>query len=265
MPSESAKWPIRRAGVGVPPLLFIHGLLGCKEDWSEVIDDLAEEHCCLAVDLPGHGENIRDPIPDYDQLIKSLDHQRVAAGVDQCHMVGYSLGGRIALQYAVMYPARVASLTLVSASPGIRDEEARMERKKTDRIWAEMMRELPAQEFLTAWYLQPVFESLHTQPELLNQIIQRRSSVHLKFVHSALEKWGQGTVPSLWDQLGELAIPVQVLVGQNDELYCAHAERMKSLFPDIHVTMVESAGHALHLEQPDKLSKRIEHFINAGK
>lgn len=263
MHADWEKWPVINSGVGARELVFLHGFLGDKADWNAVIQALSEEYLCRAYDLPGHGGNKMDAIPMHQLLLPMLRKNIHAVCRPPVHLVGYSMGGRIVLNYGVLYPEDVASLTLVSASPGIRDTEARQLRVDADQSWADMARKLSPREFLKSWYEQPVFESLRSRTDLKDRTIQRRAGASFRLIPNVLEKWGQGVVPALWSRLSDLKIPLHVVVGKEDTAYVSHADHMKRLNPSIHVSKVESAGHTVHLEQPEKLAMIIDYFLTS--
>ena len=265
MPSEPSVWPVEKTGIDGPAILFLHGFMGSRNDWSEVTEQLSDDHVCFAPDLPGHGEHPARMIPEYQNVLIELDFQRQAWGVERLHLVGYSMGGRLALSYALQYPSHTASLNLLSASPGIDDGDARRQRVVADQLWAERFRTRPAHECLAAWYEQSVFSSLESKAALKADMIKRRLSRSHSGYADVLDKWGQGKVASSWSRLHELYMPVQVVAGKEDAIYRAHAERFRRLCARARVVEVEGAGHTVHLEQPEKLVMILEHFISTGK
>lgn len=232
-------------------IIFIHGFLGTGADWNAVAALLGRD--AISPDLPGHGSNRETP-PDFDGLMAWL-----AARLPDCaHVIGYSMGGRIAQHYAARFPERVASLTVVSALPGIEDENLRATRRASDAAWAEQLRTMPRPDFLSAWYAQSVFASLRNKLDLLREIIERRSSGEPRLLADALVKWGQGVVPSLWH--AHLDIPRQWIFGELDVAYVKMARNPEKPLPgNIHI--IRNAGHTVHLEQPAAVADSIRNFV----
>lgn len=231
--------------------VFIHGFLGTGADWNVVADLLGRD--AISLDLPGHGSN-REMPPDFGGLMAWL----AARLPERAHLVGYSMGGRIAMHYAARFPERVASLTVVSASPGIEGENLRAARRSSDAEWAEQLRTMPMPNFVSAWYAQPVFASLRKKPDLLREIMERRSSGEPDLLADALVKWGQGVVPSLWH--AQLDVPRQWIFGEQDIAYAKLARNPENPLPgDIHI--IQNAGHTVHLEQPAAVADSIRNFI----
>jgi 2-succinyl-6-hydroxy-2,4-cyclohexadiene-1-carboxylate synthase len=257
MSPAERQWPIlRRQGGGGVPLALLHGFLGDKEDWQGLLAELPETFAALAFDLPGHGgAGARRDMPSWSQTLAELDWQRQRLGLASWHLLGYSLGGRLALHYALTYPGRVASLTLLSASPGIGDPAARQARVAADARWAERFRREPLAEVLSDWYRQGVFASLRRQPTLLAALLARRGRLPSRPLAEVIDRWGQGVVPSVWDRLGELAtLPRQLLVGREDAAYCQHGERLRQASSPWQVVVLENCGHTLHLERPKQVA-----------
>jgi 2-succinyl-6-hydroxy-2,4-cyclohexadiene-1-carboxylate synthase len=266
MRCDVSEWPVLRQGKGDQPVVLLHGFMGSKEDWLPIIDLLSPHMECLAFDLPGHGKNIqRDHVPEFNELVAELEQQRIRLGISRWHVAGYSMGGRIAIRYALDNQAAVHSLSVISASPGIINQADRIIRQKIDQRWIDLMNELPPDEFMKAWYGQPVFKALETKPELLRRIVEKRTGLNVPLISETMLQWGQGTVPSAWDQMASLAMPWQMVVGQDDQPYQQVASRVKNLFPGTQIAIVENAGHPVHEEQPSALASVLKNFIQSGR
>jgi len=259
--SHDVEWPGTRSGSSGPLICLLHGFLGCKDDWSGITAGLSADNRCIAYDLPGHGSNLAPHgINEMSSAIKELDVQRHLTFREPWHLVGYSMGGRFALHYALMFPQSVLSLTLISASPGIEDESVREKRRKDDAAWAVKIQMLPPSLFLDEWYRQNVFASLESNRELKEKIISSRLNYRPRQMAQIVQNWGQGNVPSMWHRITELMCPVQIIAGHDDETYLHHVARMRNLSPGAQVVMVEHAGHTVHLEQPGEIVKCIRNF-----
>jgi 2-succinyl-6-hydroxy-2,4-cyclohexadiene-1-carboxylate synthase len=267
MSVEPKLFPLIRAGHGPEVVVFLHGFLGAKEDWLPVMSRVTPQADCIALDLPGHGEHRGQVhVPDYAGVIAWLEEARLRLAGVAWHVVGYSLGGRVALAYACAYPAHVRSLTLVSASPGIDDATERAQRRARDADWANDLTSLPPETVLNRWYAQSVFSSLCTKSEMRSELIARRCNGNMSQFADVLRAWGPGSIPSLWNRLNTLPMPVQWIAGEGDPLYTAMGERIHAVAPAVNVRSIAGAGHTVHLEQPDDLGHTISRFIiNAHK
>jgi 2-succinyl-6-hydroxy-2,4-cyclohexadiene-1-carboxylate synthase len=161
---------------------------------------------------------------------------------------GYSQGGRLSLQLALDHPEAVQRLALVSASPGIADQEARATRRDTDERLAQEIESDGIDAFLERWLAQPLFATL---PRERSGIEERRKANTVDWLTYQLRVLGQGVQPSNWDRLAELTMPVLLIVGELDTKYVDIAQRMAMAIPHARVEVVAGAGHACHLERPD--------------
>ncbi|WP_235585913.1 2-succinyl-6-hydroxy-2,4-cyclohexadiene-1-carboxylate synthase [Shewanella frigidimarina] len=168
---------IRRFGQPqLPALLMLHGFLGSKDDWSILMPRLSQHFHCICIDLPGHGANV-DTLdsPGLHQAAELIVSKMHNMGYMQFHLLGYSLGGRIALHIADGYADSLLSLTLESAHPGLQDAQQQAARAKSDNIWAKKLQHLPIADFLALWYQQAVFNDL-SEAQKQQLIAIRRSN-----------------------------------------------------------------------------------------
>ena len=161
------------------------------------------------------------------------------------------MGGRLALQLALDRPATVERLVLVSASPGIADAAERAARRDADERLAQEIERDGVDAFLERWLAQPLFASL---PRDRAGVDERRAGNTVASLTHQLRVLGQGAQPSNWERLGELAVPVLLVVGERDTKYVDIAERMAGAIPQARVEVLASAGHACHLEQPEAVA-----------
>lgn len=230
--------------------VFLHGFLGSPADWGPVQSALESAAGALVPALPGHGTE--SPCePDF-----FIRRQRRALP-PRYRLVGYSLGGRIALRWALTYPSEVESLVLISTSPGIDDEPGRSARRQSDAAWAVQLRAGDREAFLRAWYAQPVFASMKAKPDLLEQVCRRRAQAPLADLADMLERMSPGRQPPMWGRLSELAMPVLHLAGEDDPAYLSIAGRAAGLSPHGRARSIPGSGHAVPEEQPTALAAAL--------
>jgi 2-succinyl-6-hydroxy-2,4-cyclohexadiene-1-carboxylate synthase len=174
---------------------------------------------------------------------------------DKLELAGYSMGGRLALHAAVALPGRVRRLVLIGASPGLADPGERAERRAADEALAAEVEAMTIDEFAERWARTPVLAG--QPPAVLAAVTAQRLENTPAGLAAALRGLGTGALPSLWDRLGELAIPVELVVGERDAKFRATAERMAAALPDARVHVVAGAGHAVHLEDPVAVAEII--------
>ena len=170
-------------------------------------------------------------------------------------LVGYSQGGRIALHAALALPERLERLVLIGASPGLADRAERDARRAADEALAREIEESTIEEFATRW--------AHT-PLLASQSPPVRAASHADRLRNtpaglarALRGLGTGALPSLWGRLRDLDTPVTMIVGERDEKFQAIGARMAAELPHPKLVIVAGAGHAVHLEAPDRVAAEI--------
>jgi len=209
-------------------LTFLHGFLGVQEDWNEVAKELDAPMRFLT--LPGH----KDKSLNFEEF-----EDEIGSGVT---LVGYSMGGRIAMHYALKYPNRVSKLILLSANPG----ESGEERLAKDESWAQLLETDGIDLFLKKWYAQPLFKTL--------KIDRSKQGHHAENLAKILRKVSPARLPNLWNRLDEFSCPVMFLFGENDIKYQSIGTKLQDNFE---VKWIPKSGHAVHIENPKACSKYI--------
>lgn len=245
-----------------PPVLLLHGFMGTSSDWEEIAARLAPRFFCVSPDLPGHGRSVglsgRYTIEWTADLLKRVLEE---ARLDRVHVVGYSMGGRVALFFALTYPERCRSLVLESSSPGLVSEDERAARRGIDEARAVQIETGDYVEFLEEWYRQPLFETYKRHEGLLDRMVRSRRSNSPPDLARSLRGMGTGSQPSLWDRLDEIGMPVLAIAGALDGKYVETAERMAVLMPSARLAVVSDAGHNLHAEKPSAYVDILTDFL----
>jgi 2-succinyl-6-hydroxy-2,4-cyclohexadiene-1-carboxylate synthase len=226
-------------------VVLLHGFSGTRRAWDGVIAALeGERYRPLALDLPGHGDEAGAARPiTFAGCVADV----LARSPERFVLCGYSLGGRVALHVALAAPERVARLVLVSCSGGISDDAERAQRRRADGALADELERIPFEDFIERWRTQPLFASEPPAVGALAREDQRRNRPDA--LAAVLRGIGTGEMRPLWDRLGELEMPVTVLVGARDERFRALGRRMVELLPHAEL-LVLAGGHGLPLENP---------------
>jgi 2-succinyl-6-hydroxy-2,4-cyclohexadiene-1-carboxylate synthase len=251
-----------------PTVLLLHGFTGSAASWSDLVSALSTTHRVLAVDLIGHGQSDAPAAPEryrmeqaVDDLLALLD----SLALEQIGLLGYSLGGRVALQLAVAVPHRIARLLLESASPGIEDPAERQARQASDDALADRLERDGLPAFVDYWASIPLFASQASLPAAVRERMrQQRLGSSPAGLANSLRGMGAGRPRSLWDDLPNLGIPTQIVVGALDAKYCEQGRRMAGLLPKARLAIVPGAGHTVHLEQPDRFRDIALEFFSAS-
>lgn len=236
----------------VESVVLLHGFGGTRRAWDGVLAHLpAERYRPLALDVPGHGEEVDASLPiTFDGCVTSVLDRSSQRFV----LAGYSMGGRIALHVALAAPERVARLVLVGATAGIEDPEERARRRDADHRLADELESAPFEDFIERWRTQPLFADDPPEVAALAREDQRRNQPDA--LAAVLRGIGTGEMQPLWRRLGELTMPVAIVVGDRDLKFYAPGRRMAEMLPQA-TLVVAHGGHVLPLENPAAVAEAI--------
>lgn len=242
-------------------VLCLHGFLGSGADFEGTAAALGEGVRLLAPDLPGHGATVAGRAADYTMpgcATALLD--LVAAETDAPpDLVGYSMGGRLALHLAVAARARFGRVAIVSATPGLPEEAERRARRAADRALARRITAGPLPEVLDAWYAQPLFATLDPGAPEVRAMHARRQAQSPAGLARSLRGMGTGAMAPLWDRLADAA-PFDAIAGERDAKFAAIAARMAGT-AGIRRHLIAGAGHVPHLEQPARFVQTLRNVL----
>ncbi|MEX2468023.1 MAG: 2-succinyl-6-hydroxy-2,4-cyclohexadiene-1-carboxylate synthase [Gemmatimonadota bacterium] len=248
---------------GAVPIVLVHGFTGSAESWGGPLrSHLAESgRPVVAVEVPGHGASALDTGPHPFTLDDALES--IGSGTrGPVDLVGYSMGGRIALHFAVRHPERVRRLVLESASPGLATERERADRRADDERLAARIEEDGVLAFVAEWSDRGVLRPAADRPPHVRERTRRiRLGNRAAGLAGALRGLGTGALPSLWDRLPDVRAPTLLLVGAADAKFVDIARRMAEDLPDGTVTIVPEAGHTVHLDRPDAWIAAVQRHL----
>lgn len=248
-----------------PPLVFLHGFTWDGASWAEVAERLSNRYYCVAPDLPGHGDSWSpEPVSDWSftRVVDSLEEALQEVGLTRAHLVGYSMGGRLALQLALRPVFGLDGLVLIGASTGLATVEERQARVQSDAELAQRLVAEGTEAFLERWMAQPLFDSLRgTDPERLARLNSGRSGQDPVELAAALVTMGTGGQPYLLEALEGLDTPTLLVVGEHDAKFRALNEQMLARLPQGRLEVVPGCGHSVPFERPEELSALISAFI----
>ena len=234
-----------------PTVVLLHGFTHTGTSWDPVVSALGERYRAIAPDLRGHGAAATAMPVSLDAVLQDLADLTPPGTT----LVGYSMGGRIALHLALTMPDRIGRLVLIGASPGIADPAERAARKAADDKLADEFAQLDIEALAERWAKTPV---LAGQPESVQAAVHAdRLRCTPNGLAAALRHLGTGALESAWDRLADLTMPVTLIVGERDEKFRAVAAEMAAGLPNAHISIISGAGHAVHLEDPDAVAALI--------
>ena len=248
------------------PVVTLHGFTGSTATMWGLVRPLTETRQVAVVDLPGHGLSTITN----DAHAFGFEHtvDAVAAAIDRhhlgpAHVVGYSMGGRVALGLAVRHPGHVASLSLIGASPGLSDPVERAARRRSDNELADDLLEDGLTAFVDRWMASPLFASqVRLGADVLADARTQRLANDPDGLAGSLRGAGTGAQPSYWHDLVGITAPVLLVVGDEDPKFRAIAMRMAAGLVQSAIEVVPGAGHAAHLENPDHVRAAISELVD---
>ncbi|MFQ4141243.1 2-succinyl-6-hydroxy-2,4-cyclohexadiene-1-carboxylate synthase [Chlorogloeopsis sp. ULAP02] len=254
-----------------PLIIFLHGFMGNCHEFEEAIQLLERDFNCLVIDLPGHGQTqILGSDECYQMtntalsLINLLDYLKISKGL----LVGYSMGGRLALYLALHFHHRFTKVVLESASPGLPTEVKRLERVKHDEQIARKLNRIVEESdwisFLSTWYSQSIFGNIKNHPQF-QQLIEIRLKNNPKELAKSLRMMGTGFQPSLWEKLQDNTIPLLLLAGEYDEKFIDINTEMVNICKLSQLKVIRNAGHNIHFENTVAFVENIRQFFLEAK
>jgi len=248
-----------------PALVMLHGFTGSAAGWGRQLDTLAAYGLrVIALDLLGHGQSGAPADPqryaiEYcrQDILVALQELGVSKG--QAILLGYSMGGRIALYTA--FSGFFRALILESASPGLEDPAEREQRRISDEALAASIERDGVQAFIERWEELPLFASQKTLPLESRETLRRqRLQNRATGLAQSLRGVGLGVQPSLYDRLPALHIPVLLIAGELDTKFTAIARHMAQALPQSQLRIIPGAGHTIHLERPEEFVSLVRDF-----
>lgn len=247
------------------PLLMLHGFTGSMRAWIPHIPALRNHFQVITLDLVGHGSSdapldparyrtemcIRDVLAVVDYL-----------QIDSFHLLGYSLGGRVALSVATNHAQRIRSLIIESATPGLTDPIERRERVLSDEALAELIESEGVEAFVDRWEKLNIFITQRLLPKTVqDELRQQRLRNTPRGLINSLRALSTGVMPPVWDKLPRLTMPVLLIAGELDKKYVQLANTMYAQIKGARLAVVPGSGHTVHLERPAEFDSLVLSFL----
>ncbi len=248
------------------PVTLLHGFTQRGRSWQEVISRMPAGWTWIVPDLRGHGETRTRPGAPCsmeactDDLVRLWDH----LGIERSHLVGYSMGGRLALHVAARRPERLLSLLTIGAHAGL-EEQAREGRRLGDEALAQRIEKEGVEAFVKYWSGLPLFAGLERRgPAFVAQVRAERLGNRASGLACSLRGMGAGVMEPVWNDLSRITLPSTFVAGQLDHGYVASARKLASTVAGGRVEVVPRAGHTVHQERPDAFARVLAAHLAAA-
>ncbi len=224
--------------------MFLHGFLGCHLDWKPYLKHFERDYNCIAIDLPGHGKSQMYELSELLPLIPL-----------KSHLIGYSMGGRIALELIHSYPKYFGKAILLSTHLGLATVEEKRIRHYEEENIIDRLKAAGIKSFIDNWYAKPLFENAPVPS------YRYRQSPDLLI--KAIRKFSLAKQQNFWNSLPEISPFSTFLYGAGDKAYKETFERLLKLDANAH--LIEESSHAVHIQNVSACINLIERSINAYK
>jgi 2-succinyl-6-hydroxy-2,4-cyclohexadiene-1-carboxylate synthase len=239
-----------------PPVVLIHGFAGGPSMWDDTLPDAWRGPGLRRLCLPGHGGAPRASATRFEDVVAEIADQVPF----RCHLVGYSMGARVALAWALSRPEQVASATLIGVQPGLEDLKERGHRARWDEEQAALIERLGVEGFIDKWEKLPLFASQtrHATARALRQQREMRLAHDAHGLAWAMRHLGVGAMPPWWAALRRCQTPLELLVGEQDTKFRLLATRIVAAAPRARQRVVAGVGHNVALEAPAEVRVAIQ-------
>ncbi|AHG74718.1 hydrolase [Mannheimia varigena USDA-ARS-USMARC-1296] len=240
------------------PVVFLHGLLGSQQDWQSVIQHLQNfpKIRPLTIDLPFHGHSEHITCADFTELRMQL-HTTLekVIGSHSFYLVGYSLGGRTALDYVLnIHNPNLLGTILEGANIGLASTTERQARWQNDCQWANRFRHEPIEKVLEDWYQQPVFVDLSDTERKC--YIDSRKHNQGERIAQMLEATSLAKQPNYAEQLKQTDKNILFFIGDKDKKFRQMTEQHQ-----LPVQIILKAGHNAHRGNTENFVEKLLAFI----
>ncbi len=255
---------VEERGFGAPVVL-LHGFTGSGRQWAPHAESLGRSFRTITIDLLGHGKSDAPPGPARYRMSRCVADLAAVVdqlGIERASWLGYSMGGRVALAFAIAHPTRVERLILEGASPGIDDLTERRARIASDEALAQQIERDGVERFVDAWMRQPLFASqVRVGAAALTAARAARCGNSAVGLATSLRGMGTGAQESLWHRLPEVTAPTLLIAGEEDDKFRAIAAAMATHLRRAQLAVIPRAGHTTHFENPTAFERRVLAFL----
>jgi 2-succinyl-6-hydroxy-2,4-cyclohexadiene-1-carboxylate synthase len=246
-------------------VLMLHGFTGSLDDWREIHGSLIPDFNYVGIDLVGHGKS--DSPVNVDKyspqaISKQINDLLSNLSIEQTLILGYSMGGRAALRFAIDQPNKIKGLILESTTAGIENKQIRSERIKIDEELADYIESHSMEEFVELWMNKGIF---NTQRRFSNEKlknIRKKKTMNSKIgLANSLRGFGTGRMGFLGSKFAQISYPVLLITGELDTKFTTINQEMVERFRSANHRIIKNAGHNTHIEEPGRFVLITNDFL----
>ena len=244
-----------------PLLVFLHGFMGSHQDWEELATYASKDYYCLLIDLPGHGQTSPQ---SFQETSSSLLTYIKTISNKPCDLLGYSLGGRLALNLLSSDPDQFRKVIVESCHPGLESESLKKERKKQDeQLLQDVHTEGEFESFLHKWYHLPLFGKI-SQKKRFPELLLKRKRNSLPHLKRAITLFSLGNQNNLLLSLKINKTPLLYISGEDDHKYTGIGKHFTNMIPQSVHKIIPHVAHNTHFEDPQTFREVVLSFLKNG-
>lgn len=250
---------------GKTPIIFLHGFTGSANDWLFIFGKFPENFLPAAIDLIGHGKSSSPVELDYYSplaITNQLNNIFTKLGFEKVILCGYSMGGRVALNFAAQFPQKVSALILESVSKGLSTEEEKNERLLNDSALADKINNEGIESFINYWMNIPLFETLkNLHYKKYESIVKSKLYNSATGLSNSLRGFSTGNMNVDLKEFNKHNIPVLLVTGGLDEKFTNINTNLVNEFTNAKHEIIKTVGHNSHIENEEKFITIVNKFL----
>ncbi len=251
------KLNFKKTGTG-KPLVILHGLFGSADNWFSIAKELEKDFTLYLVDQRNHGDSPHSEEWNYEVMVEDLKELIDEEGLDRIYLMGHSMGGKTAMNFAVEYPERVDRLIVADIAPRYYEVHHQTILEGLNSIKLDQIKSRKEADDQLAKYIDEVGIR-----QFLLKSLGRNSEgfvwkINLPVITENIEEVGEEL-----DSDGKYEGPTLFLGGSNSN-YIRQEDLPDILehFPNYQIEFVQDAGHWLHAEKPEAVIQEVRRFLN---
>lgn len=251
----------------LPYLILLHGFTGSLEDWYQFENFFPKDINLVGIDLIGHGKSDSPPALGYystKSIIRQIKKVKETITGKKIFLLGYSMGGRAALNYVIDFPYDINGVILESTTAGIINSAIRFERERNDKNLADYILSNPIESFVDDWMNREIFQTQKNLSEsVLGEIRNRKLDCSQIGLANSLLGFGTGIMEPVFDKLQNIKCNVQLICGELDKKFADINAYMNKLLPKSNLVIISNSGHNVHLEETKQYADVVYSFVGA--